>query len=234
VGHKKDKTPLIQITTLDQDSQDLILLTNRDDLEDAILRRNQQHTRSALVTPFASDNALKALIDPSNPDNKIDSILSGTFIEANPTISPTDVEKEWIRDLKIKLTNTIDINVTTDDFISFFKRRKEQTASSISGHHLGHYKTLAIAGQQGIICFAETITTLINISIITSNPLRRWQNCAQIMLDKGKGHFIDNLRIIQLCEVDLNFILHILWGNGSFTMLNDIRPSILANILSPA
>ena len=32
------------------------------------------------------------------------------------------------------------------------------------------------------------------------------------MLDKGKGHFIDHLRIIQLCEVDLNFILHILWG----------------------
>jgi hypothetical protein len=143
VGHKKDKTPLTQITTLDQDFQDLILLTNRDDLEDAILRRNQQHTRSALVTPFASDDALKAFIDPFIPDNKI---LSGTFIEADPTISLSAVKKEWVQELKIKLTNTIEINDTTDDFISFFKRRKERTASSISGRHLGPYKTLAIAG----------------------------------------------------------------------------------------
>ncbi len=33
------------------------------------------------------------------------------------------------------------------------------------------------------------------------------------MLEKGKGHFIENLRIIQLCEVDLNFVLNLLWGH---------------------
>ncbi len=53
---------------------------------------------------------------------------------------------------------------------------------------------------------------VINISIRTSTPLRRWQQCSQIMLDKGKGIFIENLRIIQLCEADLNFVLNIIWG----------------------
>jgi hypothetical protein len=32
------------------------------------------------------------------------------------------------------------------------------------------------------------------------------------MLEKGKGKNIENLRIIQLCEADLNFTLHVIWG----------------------
>jgi len=31
------------------------------------------------------------------------------------------------------------------------------------------------------------------------------------MLKKGKGHFVKNLQIIQLCEADLNFV-HTIWG----------------------
>jgi len=33
------------------------------------------------------------------------------------------------------------------------------------------------------------------------------------MLEKGKGKFIENLHIIQLVEADLNFVLHVFWGN---------------------
>jgi hypothetical protein len=33
------------------------------------------------------------------------------------------------------------------------------------------------------------------------------------MIEKGKGRNIENLRIIQLCEADLNFSLNIIWGN---------------------
>jgi hypothetical protein len=33
------------------------------------------------------------------------------------------------------------------------------------------------------------------------------------MIDEGKGKHVDNLRIIQLCEADLNFILHTIWGH---------------------
>ena len=32
-------------------------------------------------------------------------------------------------------------------------------------------------------------------------------------LDKGKGNCIDKLRIIQLVEADLNFILKLIWGH---------------------
>jgi hypothetical protein len=43
--------------------------------------------------------------------------------------------------------------------------------------------------------------------------LNRWKRESQVMLEKGKGTFVENLRIIQLCEADLNFILHVLWGH---------------------
>jgi len=33
------------------------------------------------------------------------------------------------------------------------------------------------------------------------------------MIEKGKGNFIEHLRIIQLFEADLNFVLHLIWGN---------------------
>ncbi len=33
------------------------------------------------------------------------------------------------------------------------------------------------------------------------------------MLEKGKGRYVEHLRIIQLCEADLSFLLHVIWGN---------------------
>jgi hypothetical protein len=53
---------------------------------------------------------------------------------------------------------------------------------------------------------------LINISLLTSWPLRRWRHSSQVMIEKGKGHNIENLCIIQLCEADVNFTLNIIWG----------------------
>jgi hypothetical protein len=44
-------------------------------------------------------------------------------------------------------------------------------------------------------------------------PLNRWKFADQVMIEKGKGIFIENLRIIQLVQADLNFILHVIWGN---------------------
>jgi hypothetical protein len=51
------------------------------------------------------------------------------------------------------------------------------------------------------------------ISLTTASPLQRWQVVSQVMLEKGKGQFVENLRIIQLCEADLNFVLHTIWGH---------------------
>jgi len=51
------------------------------------------------------------------------------------------------------------------------------------------------------------------ISLRTASPLLRWKKTPQIMLEKGKEKYIDDLRIIQLCEADLNVVLHTIWGH---------------------
>jgi hypothetical protein len=51
------------------------------------------------------------------------------------------------------------------------------------------------------------------MSLITATPLQRWQHASQVKIDKGKGRYVENLRIIQLCEADLNFVLHTIWGH---------------------
>lgn len=66
-----------------------------------------------------------------------------------------------------------------------------------------------MAGQTDII---QILVNIINISLLTSCPLKRWTKSTQVMIEKGKGKHFENLRIIQLCEADLNFTLHIIWG----------------------
>lgn len=59
----------------------------------------------------------------------------------------------------------------------------------------------------------ELIILIAHISLITATPLQQWSNASQLILEKGKGCFVEKLRIIQLCEADLNFILHVIWGH---------------------
>jgi hypothetical protein len=58
----------------------------------------------------------------------------------------------------------------------------------------------------------DTILQVAATAVMTKQPLDRWLRCTQVMLDKGKGVFINNLRIIQLLEADLNFILGYIWS----------------------
>ncbi len=67
--------------------------------------------------------------------------------------------------------------------------------------------------DEGNTEIVDTLVMMMNISLATSNPLHRWLHSAQVMIEKGKGNYIENLRIIQLCQADLNFILNVIWGN---------------------
>lgn len=212
-GHKSEKTPLTQIEILSphEDNTRTVIAT-KEEMENAIMKRNQRHSRQSLQTPFANNLELREAVDPYHPNNKIEQILEGTFTNPDLPHDLSPIETEWINELKTRITSTTNETINLQDFISFFKKRKERTASSSSGRHMGHYKVIADLAKQGTTEPADLIISLINISIKTSRPLKRWRHSAQIMLEKGKGKYIENLRIIQLCEADLNFTLNIIWG----------------------
>jgi len=62
---------------------------------------------------------------------------------------------------------------------------------------------------------SRVLSHIAYIALITSTPLLRWMTASHVMLEKGKGKFIENLRIIQLVEADLTlyFVLHKVWGH---------------------
>lgn len=213
-GNKKEKIPFTQVDIrCPTNSTNTITLTTKHEIEEAIIKRNQLHARQALQTPFASTQGLSDAINPNNPNNSIEKILHGSFLnELPPEIELSEPERVWIQELQQKLQRNVDIYISPDDFKVFFKHRKERTASSSSGRHMGHYKILAERMELDCAPIVDVITKIINISILTSRPLQRWKKSAQIMLEKGKGRFIEHLRIIQLCEADLNFALNVIWG----------------------
>jgi hypothetical protein len=82
-GTKKEKKPLTQIKIINPDEPATqITLTTKPEIEQALIQRNQRHARQSLNTPFATIPSLAQAIDPSNPNNKIDQILNGEFLES--------------------------------------------------------------------------------------------------------------------------------------------------------
>jgi hypothetical protein len=100
-----------------------------------------------------------------------------------------------------------------EDFKSYFKAKQEKMASSPSGRHMGHYKTILEDIRGGNSAIAQAIIDVAYISLITASPLPRWKQGFQVMMDKGKEQFVNNLPIIQLVEAHLNMMLHIIWGH---------------------
>lgn len=218
LGHKKDRNPLTEATHVDPISGASQLLTDKTSLEEAILHRNQVHARQALATPFITNPILSRAINHTDSENHISQMLDGIFITDDLDAPLTTAEQPRIKELQQTITNTIDIHIKIEDFIRYFKKRKECTASSFSNRHMGRYKVICQLAQKGQTQIAETLVIIMNLSIQLATPLHRWQRCSQIMLDKGKGNSIVKLRIIHLCEADLNFALHVHGERDSFIM----------------
>lgn len=94
----------------------------------------------------------------------------------------------------------LDTYIPIEDFKMYVKHRNEHTASSSLGSHMDHYKILVEHADHECRDIVEIIIMLINISILKSRPLRWWKQSSQIMIEKGKGHHIENLQFTQLCE----------------------------------
>jgi hypothetical protein len=188
-------------------------VSNKQDVEHHLIQRNQCHSKQSLSTPFFQSPSLNQAIDPHYKNNSIDELLHGTFSSDSITdYRLNNTEKEWMRSLKTMTTTNIMLHLSTKDFCRYFKSKQEGTASSPSGRHMGHYRAMLECIRQKNDILPTIILNITTISLQTATPLLRWQQASQIMLEKGKQKHIDNLRIIQLCEADLNFILHVILG----------------------
>ena len=71
--------------------------------------------------------------------------------------------------------------VRTEDFISYWRKAKEKTASSFLGIHFGHY--ISMIGHQAL---EEIYTTFLDLVLSTVTVLHRWAKGLSVMLEKIK------------------------------------------------
>jgi hypothetical protein len=151
IGRKKTKKPLTQTKVIDCNNDGTkTTLTTREEIETALINRNQKHSHQSLNTLFSYIPELADASNPTNPDNKIEDIINGEFVHSLPTHLPLSQAKlRWIANLQKQIDVEIDTKISMNDFINFFKLRKEKTASSHSYHHFGRYKVLVQMAEDG-------------------------------------------------------------------------------------
>ena len=133
-------------------------------------------------------------------------MLAGVF---EPLESASPAALDFLQELKCVVTAEMNVQLHLKDFKQLFKTIPENTASSVSGLHYGHYRVLS---KQEDDTYIGVLFDILDIAFNTHSPLPRWQHSTQVMLEKGKGPAIENLRIIQLLEADMNWLLRFLWG----------------------
>lgn len=207
-GYGKSKMGLATLDVPDPVSGGRKLITKAEEFHQYLLQRNERHFSQATYTTFGDAGPGFKFIDPANPDSDahIDEMLAGTF-EPWESASPHVVE--FLRELKCSISTELNTKLHLKDFKQLFKTIPENTASSVSGLHYGHYRVLSKMDDDSII---SVLFDIVDIAFITHSPLPRWQHVTQLMLEKGKGPAIENLRVIQLLEADLNWLLRFLWG----------------------
>ena len=167
-----------------------------------------RNTAAKLPTQFGDAGPGFTYIDPANPesDAHIDAMLAGAF---EPWDSASHNVREFLQELRSTIEKELDTRLFLEDFKQLFKMIPMNTASSVSGLHYGHYKVLSKMKDDTNI---SVLFDLVNIAFTAHSPLPRWRHATQLMLEKGKGPAIENLRIIQLLEADMNWLLRFLWG----------------------
>ena len=137
-------------------------------------------------------------------------ILEGTFKPPEGTDPATliilnEISRIW----GLRGEGEVSIIITKEDFQYYWRKVKERTALSFSGHHFGHYA--AAAHLDALSEVHARRLALITKSGVAPN---RWPEGLSVMLEKIAGvAVVTKLRAILLMEADFNCHNRIIFGD---------------------
>ena len=185
-------------------------VVDRNAIDRHLLQYNRESFRAASSSPCGHGVIHDALTFSSlSPESE--SLLAGT-IPDNWCGSDNHLREflaSFVIPEHIKSHPMIPTTISHDDIIHGFKGWKENTSTSPSGRHLGHYKAL-IQHPTLLQCFSQ----FMNIVVLRGIAIPRWCHATNVMIEKDAGKpRIHRLRIIHLFEADYNFFLKLQWGH---------------------
>ena len=196
------------------------------------INRFRQHEE----TPFGhGDRKHRLGFDCKSTD--FEKLMHGTYDYELEKLS--EEAREWLMALKTKsfvaTQGTINVTVSTEDWIAGWSKMRESTASAPGAGHYGHYKAVSVCARlpEKHPQHSKTLATI--YAGMLSLPLKhgfspsRWQYCVDAIIEKIPNKpRIEKLRIIMLYEADFNFLLKLVWGKRlvrSAEALNSIGES---------
>ncbi|KAI2509565.1 hypothetical protein MHU86_4826 [Fragilaria crotonensis] len=182
----------------------------RAELESHILQYNRDSFRAAAESPcghgILHDSLTFTSLSPQSED-----LLSG-IIPAE-WFGTDNYLREFLASftipMHVKTQGDIPTSISADDVFRGFQGWQEQTSTSPSGRHLGHYRALI----QHLVLL-KCLVSFMNIAVSRGIAIPRWCNATNVMIEKDVGKpCIHCLRIVHLFEADYNFFLKLQWGH---------------------
>jgi hypothetical protein len=197
------------------------MITDPTEMVNRILQRNQRHFSQATGTPFTTEHLTDLLGTCGETQDGINLVKGNTKPDlGDETKFPeTQIMLDALQPFDPPAT-PVSITVTTKDYKTFFKKWDENTSTSPSGKHLGHYKAHMSPGLLEEPALTEPADDIINLNIklcqlaLTHGHVwKRWRNMVSVMIEKKPGLFLlEKLRTIHLFEADYNWILGLIFG----------------------
>ena len=178
------------------------IFTTQEGVEDVVMKTCDKRFLLTYGSPLMDGGELHSDLGFLGDTPASQSILDGNYV------CPPDTDEHVINllnhfhtigaHLQNHRSNTL---LSTKDFITYWKRRKEKTSSSYSNLHFGHYKAAAHHPY-----IASLHAKPIELAFRTGSPLTRWTIGLAVMLEKIAGVILaEKLRAILLMEADFNF-----------------------------
>ena len=163
-------------------------------VQERITKHLHTHFQQAQGTPFTT----KPLSDDINyvgDTEAAESILEGNY--QNEKV--TNLTNLFLQQMKRRTNNTIPDIITKEEMMTKYKLWREQTTTSPSGRHLGHYKALIgkhtyDKNSEGAQTFEEKQQQIINVhhsmlnyAIKHGYSYCRWKQVENFTLEKDAG-----------------------------------------------
>jgi hypothetical protein len=190
-------------------------VTNPTDIAKAVCKANIEQYHQAHITPFGS-GPLAALIGRRGDTPALVDLLRGTIPELLNLLMP-----ETMRILQTLATQypaaTGTAVITPEEFVSTCRAADENTSSSPSGRHIGHYK--AILDDHLLV---QLHSRMMSLPFKAGFAPERWTKVTDIMLEKEPNNpRCHRLRILALFESDLNHAKRVIIGRRLLHHMND-------------